>query len=573
MFVLFVRPNCYAPAVRQVPQAVHYGNPCDISPVTGPCYAKLSYPCTAQLIPCSVAQQMPVAVAPLSAAVGAPATSHSEDEQYDGLWSEWSSLTACSVTCGVGVVQRRRVCSIEGHCFGEAFREEACERGPCPASASPDRWSTWSEWTSCSRSCGVGKQERERVCETGRNCLGSPKDIRECNVNECERWSEWGEWSLCTPSCGPGSQKRYRQNLLFTLACNDITIEKECVSETSCSGSPSEQRACDSGPCGAWTEWHSWTDCSRSCGSGVKTRSRTCIGQNCVGDDFGVYGRLGVNAVLVVANVEHELEAGTNNTITLKHKCDVQFRYVTPNFRQCLYKDPGQSLCDGPYEDESNCPSLQPCEEWSEWREWSPCTVSCGHGNQVRVRVCLPPHLHCKGNNRETRGCNEGMCPYWNNWSEWSECSVTCGAGTKTRTRICVKDDIPSLPNIDELIAHSNRDVRMKNAAKAVLIESSRNRLKNGSAAARHNIFRNLKMKDYPLENYMINHFGLKSIERKRNVDAGSGCYGSDFDRQLCYRVTKSTEYNLEPCCELTQWSQWTECSATCGGGRRTSIL
>ena len=42
---------------------------------------------------------------------------------------------------------------------------------------------------------------------------------------------------------------------------------------------------------GNWTEWTTWGECSKSCGSGVQARSRTCSnpspagdGKTCVGE-------------------------------------------------------------------------------------------------------------------------------------------------------------------------------------------------------------------------------------------------------------------------------------------------
>ncbi|XP_005733181.1 hemicentin-1 isoform X1 [Pundamilia nyererei] len=82
---------------------------------------------------------------------------------------------------------------------------------------------------------------------------------------------------------------------------------------------------------------------------------------------------------------------------------------------------------------------------FSEWAEWGPCSVSCGVGNQKRLRQCnnpLPANggRHCAGSDTETRSCQGKPCPVDGNWSEWSlweECSRTCGEGNRTRVRTC----------------------------------------------------------------------------------------------------------------------------------------
>lgn len=47
---------------------------------------------------------------------------------------------------------------------------------------------------------------------------------------------------------------------------------------------------------------------------------------------------------------------------------------------------------------------------WSNWTEWSLCSVSCEVGSQVRTRVCDNPApaydgVDCIGDNSETRNC------------------------------------------------------------------------------------------------------------------------------------------------------------------------
>ncbi|CAG5863670.1 unnamed protein product [Menidia menidia] len=82
---------------------------------------------------------------------------------------------------------------------------------------------------------------------------------------------------------------------------------------------------------------------------------------------------------------------------------------------------------------------------YSEWTEWSPCSVSCGAGVQKRLRECnnpLPANggRHCSGSDTERRSCLAKPCPvdgHWSEWSPWEECSRTCDQGNRTRTRTC----------------------------------------------------------------------------------------------------------------------------------------
>merc|ERR1711894_759103 len=53
---------------------------------------------------------------------------------------------------------------------------------------------------------------------------------------------------------------------------------------------------------------------------------------------------------------------------------------------------------------------------WSDWGEWSECSVACGGvGSQSRVRSCIPPTnggYECPSDtDSESQDCNNGPCP------------------------------------------------------------------------------------------------------------------------------------------------------------------
>ncbi|XP_044166631.1 thrombospondin-2-like isoform X1 [Acropora millepora] len=79
---------------------------------------------------------------------------------------------------------------------------------------------------------------------------------------------------------------------------------------------------------------------------------------------------------------------------------------------------------------------------WSDYGDWSACSVTCGAGQQERVRTCTNPPpsnggAQCSGSNKETRSCNNGPCKVDGGWSDfgvWSKCSGSCGIMTRRRT-------------------------------------------------------------------------------------------------------------------------------------------
>mgnify|MGYP001792311379 CR=1 FL=1 len=53
---------------------------------------------------------------------------------------------------------------------------------------------------------------------------------------------------------------------------------------------------------------------------------------------------------------------------------------------------------------------------WSEWEEFSECSVSCGGGAKSRQRYCNNPEPQyqgedCEGDDEEAMSCNEDPCP------------------------------------------------------------------------------------------------------------------------------------------------------------------
>merc|ERR1712142_178923 len=83
--------------------------------------------------------------------------------------------------------------------------------------------------------------------------------------------------------------------------------------------------------------------------------------------------------------------------------------------------------------------------KWTPYGDFGACSVSCGVGTQTRTRSCIktdPCGAPCTGITKETRGCGKPIVDgKYTEFGEWSECSVSCGEGTQTRTRTCIKDD------------------------------------------------------------------------------------------------------------------------------------
>lgn len=104
-------------------------------------------------------------------------------------WSEWGTWSNCSVTCGYGNMSRTRVCLDINFCVGNTIDILSCY-GTCTAGLQSS-WLDWGSWSNCSSSCGIGAMNRTRVCSGGtKSCIGNNIESINCYNNRS-----------CTGSC------------------------------------------------------------------------------------------------------------------------------------------------------------------------------------------------------------------------------------------------------------------------------------------------------------------------------------------------------------------------------------
>ncbi|XP_062609288.1 A disintegrin and metalloproteinase with thrombospondin motifs adt-1-like [Saccostrea cucullata] len=173
-----------------------------------------------------------------------------------GGWSSWGEWNTCSRTCGSGTKTRLRYCNnpmpmYEGnYCSGGSTNIILCNTNSCPIHGS---WSSWSEWNTCSKSCGNGTKDRSRDCNNptpmygGDFCNGSSMNTTLCNTDECPSpidggWGSWGSWSLCTKTCDAGTKYRSR-------SCNNPYPQ---YGGAGCSGTLQVYTYCNTNVCPGW---------------------------------------------------------------------------------------------------------------------------------------------------------------------------------------------------------------------------------------------------------------------------------------------------------------------------------
>lgn len=215
----------------------------------------------------------------------------------DGFWSGWTVWTQCSSPCvphdRTSVRTRRRSCTNPApstsppgsDCHGDGSQMEDCVHLPaCPVDGA---WGSWSAFSPCPVTCGVGLQVSVRSCDSpapkhgGRPCAGEERRTNTCLTDvHCPvdgSWSDWSSWGECKHPFGRNIQcKPY-----FGRQTRERFCRHRAHGGAICSGDHlTDRRNCFLvDRClmpGSWAGWDSWSLCQKNCGKSQRVRQRIC---------------------------------------------------------------------------------------------------------------------------------------------------------------------------------------------------------------------------------------------------------------------------------------------------------
>jgi hypothetical protein len=255
----------------------------------------------------------------------------------DCVMRPWDPWSPCSEECDGGIQFRHRTIETPALNGGKSCSPDLSENRECNTQGCPVDCITspWGDWSNCSAKCGEGTKTRERSIirppENGGSLCGAPlTETESCNegpcpeVVECEMspWSEWGECGFplyCARDCGPQGKDRYGDEQ--KTKCSGFAIGLSGAHDNGhprcgCPGTPTygsngkacgsgkrtrtrtiqkqpdsggtgpvfpcppleETSPCELGPCAVdceMSDWSPWAKCSKTCGGGEQTRTRT----------------------------------------------------------------------------------------------------------------------------------------------------------------------------------------------------------------------------------------------------------------------------------------------------------
>jgi hypothetical protein len=480
----------------------------------------------------------------------------------------------CSTSCGGGTYTITRTIITEPQYGGSscpALSDSiSCNTQACPP---PCQVSDWSEWSSCTKQCGGGTQTQTRTITSDPNyvstaCPTELSNSRPCNTECCPvdcELSDWSPFGECSTTCGGGTQYQYRS----------VITESSCGGQLC--GSLSNSQPCSTQACSPRcnvTDWSDWSECTKSCGGGTQTSTREIYGSGygCPDPSDTIQTQDCNTDYCPIDCVVGDWYATSDCSATCGGGFQEMSRsiLISPAYggKECPKLDDVIS-CNS-----QKCPPICQVDEWSTW---SSCTQSCGGGTQYQTRSSAVNFTVAGSAGKYTRfgttmvsssqfdyqfqvRCtSDAMVAFTTTDDEQSSSAweVVLGANGNTNSLIRSGTGGETLTTQDGSICewgtYKSFWVSLNDGVMTV-----GNGLINGA-----NTFMTASVPSLsPAKSLYVGFSGMESINKFIT-----------FDPNCEYEHVQSRSCNNDCCpvnCELSDWTSWGECSAPCGDGTQT---
>jgi len=450
------------------------------------------------------------------------------EDQVDCEVSMWGGWTSCSKTCDLGYKSRTRRVTAEASNDGKPCTKvleqlTQCTMAPCSSGVVDCVLGEWGPWDGCNPSSPLQRQHERKVLTPasggGVGCKGGLSEYAPCpQVAEVQTdcvLSDWGVWKACDQTCGGGQQ--YRSRTISGKPKNGGTCPSANLKETqACATQPCEVRSNIDCVFGTWADW---SVCSVECGIGQMSRSR------------------------IIANDMKEGGKGCLGPINEIEKCQI---------KEC---------------DKIDC-------VWGDWHEWSACTCSCNGGTKTRNRHVVTAPLNggrlCEQRNRtEIAPCNQSPCDScepqngtWRAWTEWSECSASCDDGFKKRQRVATRPSECGMPAEGGAQEFEVCTLRSCEVDSECLFEEWV--AWSACSCPCYGVMERTRT----IRSYATGNGKACDGNTKEIIPCNPGVLqvGDDWKFLTPPKDCQVIEPPVD--CVLSQWTAWTQCTQTCGGGQ-----
>ncbi|CAJ0955610.1 unnamed protein product, partial [Mesorhabditis belari] len=295
--------------------------------------------------------------------------------------------------------------------------------------------SEWEPWSLCSATCGKGIRMRSRVFRFPVkaqmfNCHRQTTERQFCNakINECAdselfnskcAVGSWQGWTECSETCGHGIRTRKRAYIDSSTNHEECKVELE--KQEICVGEHGEDCSVTPDPLCRTTSWSDWSPCSASCDQGVKVRTRLFF------------------------YAEHEARC-SNIKLMEKENCVLQSckRLIEAHSEEICAQPKEEGQCKGAFPRYWFNSENKRCERFiysgckgneNQFNTEDECRRACIPGYEVH-RAHVPNHqLVNEFGGEEINDGGEKVNCEMTEWSPWGACSATCGRGKRTRSR------------------------------------------------------------------------------------------------------------------------------------------